>query len=155
MVRLRAAVLTVLSLAPAGLGCAHRGYGLDESTRRIYARSASGRVTKSYEPGTEEYEAIARRFWPHLLEKPAPRPDESPGRRDRMNAFMRSLDRDQWHILLDLELWTGDDRVDLSRLEDIEEVARAVKGLPFHDFLELKRRYPIRSELRAHLLKGD
>ncbi|MBI4347159.1 MAG: hypothetical protein HY553_09915 [Elusimicrobia bacterium] len=154
MPRVRAAVFTVLTLSSAGLACAHRGYGLDESTRRIYARSASGRVTKWYEPGTEEYEAIARRFWPHILEKPTPRPEE-PGRRDRMNAFMRGLDRDQWHILLDLDLWTGDDKVDLSRLEDIEQVARAVKGMPFNDFLELKRRYPIRSELRAQLLKGD
>lgn len=133
-------------------GCARRGYFLDEETRRIYTRNSWGRITKWYEPGTSEYDAIALRFYPSVIEKPAPKDAPPSGRRGRMAAFMKSLDKDQWHILLDMDLWTGDDRVDLQHLEDMESVARAVKGLPFNDYLEMKRRYPIRSELRAQLM---
>lgn len=142
-------------LALAAAGCAHRGYFLDEPSRRIYTKNSLGRVTKSYEPGTEEYNSIALRFYPQLVDKPADRPEDGLGRRSRLNAFMKGLDRDQWHILLDLELWTGDDKADLSHVEDLQRVARAVKGMPFNDFLDLKERYPIRSELMARLLKGD
>lgn len=138
----------------AAAGCAHRGYYLEERTRRIYVRNSWGRVTTWYEPGTKEYEAIALKFWPTLVDGPAA-PDASGGRRGRLKAFMKGLDKDQWHILLDLELWTGDDRVDLSHLEDMETVARAVKGLPFGDYVALKDRYPIRSELRASLLERE
>lgn len=143
--------LGVLLLAAVS-GCARRGYFLDEETRRIYTRNSFGRVTKWYEPGTAEYDQIALRFYPSVIEKPAPREDAPSGRRGRMAAFMKGLDKDQWHILLDMDLWTGDDRVDLQHLEDMEAVARAVKGLPFNDYLEMKRRYPIRSELRAQLM---
>ncbi|MBI4425345.1 MAG: hypothetical protein HY554_16570 [Elusimicrobia bacterium] len=135
-------------------GCAHHGYFLEESTGRIYARNAFGRVTKRYAPGSDEYDAIALRFWPNLIEKPA-QPQAAPGRRGRLAEFMRGLDKDQWHILLDLDQWTGDDRIDLAHLEDLEAMAGAVKGLPFTDYLSLKERTPSRSELKAMLLKGE
>lgn len=142
----------MLIVLAALAGCARRGYVLDEPTRRIAARDSMGRVTKWYEPGTAEYDRIALRFYPGVVDKPAPKDAEAPGRRGRMAAFMKGLDKDQWHILLDMDLWTGDDRADLQRLEDMEAVARAVKGMPFNDYLELKRRYPIRSELRQQLM---
>ncbi len=69
--------MSVALLALAAAGCAHRGYFLDEPTRRIYTRNSFGRVTKWYEPGTEEYNSIALRFYPSLLDKPVERPDEA------------------------------------------------------------------------------
>lgn len=149
---LRAAVVVAVLGTAA---CAHQGYFLEESTGRIYTRDAFGRIAKWYEPGTAEHDAIALRFWPGNVEKPKQPERPEPGPRGRMAAFMRGLDKDQWHILLDMDLWTGDDRIDLVHLDDMQIVARAVKDLPFNDYLELKRRYPIRSELRAHLMRGE
>ena len=142
-----------LLLAAAAFGCAHRGYFLDEPTRRICAKDSWGRITTWYEPGTPEYRKIALQFWPELAGGAGK--DRPRGRRERLNRLMHGLDKDQWHILLDLEMWTGNDQVDLERLEDIEAMARAVKGLPFDDYLDLKRRYSLASELRKHLLEGD
>ncbi|MBI5201114.1 MAG: hypothetical protein HY925_05980 [Elusimicrobia bacterium] len=140
----------------AAAGCAHHGYFLDEQTKRIYTKDSWGRVTKWYEPDTQEYNAVALRFYPGLLDKPMLKPsDDEPSRRGRLKRFMQALDRDQWHILLDLELWTGDDKIDLAHLEDLERVAKAVDGMPFDDFMRLKEQYPIRPELMARLLKGD
>ena len=145
-----------LVLAAAALGCAYRrGYYLDAPTRRIYAKDSWGRVTKWYEPGTPAYRKIAQQFWPELVDKPAAAPATQGGRRARMRAFMRGLSRDQWNIIMDLEMWTGNDQEDLSRLEDLEEMARAVKGLPFASYLEIKSRYPIGPEFRRHLLDKE
>ncbi|MCX5789276.1 MAG: hypothetical protein NTX64_12335 [Elusimicrobia bacterium] len=150
--RLRAAV--ALLLAAAAFGCAHRGYFLDEPTRRIYAKDSWGRISTWYEPGTPEYRKIALQFWPELAgETRSGRPNS--GRRGRLNRLMHGLDQDQWHILLDLEMWTGKDEEDLARLEDLEAMAHAVKGLSFDHYLELKRRYSLAWELRKHLLEGD
>ena len=150
--RPRAAV--ALLLAAVAFGCAHHGYFLDEPTRRIYAKNSWGRVTTWYEPGTPEYRKIAQQFWPELAGGLGKAHAPASGRRERLNRLMHGLNKDQWQILLDLGLWSGDDLKDLSRLEDLEAMARAVKGLSFDDYLGLKKEYPTDSDLRNRLLEG-
>ena len=144
----------LLLLAALAAGCAAQGYYLEEETDRIYVKNRWGTVTKWYEPRTQEYDEIAARFWPYLLEDPSKPSPSAQGRKARLSKLIRTLDKDQWRILLDLDLWSGKDKVDLAHLEDLERMAKAVKGLSFGEYLAMKDAAHTRSRLMDRLLQG-